>query len=441
MRPGLSTPTLSVSFGGLCTAMLAVACGGSTVGSLPDVAPTADAGADDAPVVDVSVPVEAAPEASVPDVVSVPYPAPHSPMPIVTNLGGPVMLTPKIVPITFPKDPFQDDIVQFVSGLGATAYWAAATSEYKVNAAVGQTPVILTESAPGTIDDTAIQTWITQSVASQVLPTPDAQTIFAIYYPAGTTVTLQGMSSCSAFGGYHNSVQLSSGPVSYAVIPRCASFGGMTGIDVITGTSSHELIEASTDPFPQTTNPGPAYGQVDLDHIVWEFVVGGGEVGDMCAQNPGAFFKPQGYAYTVQRTWSNKAAAASHDPCTPSLPNEVYFNSAPVLSDSVTLSIQGQSVTTKGVSIPVGQSKTVEVDLYSDGPTTGPWSLEAQDFGALQGGAADLSFQFDKTTGQNGDKVKMTITVMKQGQFGVEGFLLLNRLGSAGSFWIGLVGN
>src|SRR2546423_11159635 len=91
-----------------------------------------------------------------------------------------------------------------------------------------------------------------------------------------------------------------------------------------------------------------------------------GEVGDLCAQAPSAFFKPSGYSHTVQRTWNNNATATGADPCQPALPGEVYFNAVPVLNDVVNFNFQGQSGQTKGVSIPIGQSKTIDVDLFTE---------------------------------------------------------------------------
>jgi hypothetical protein len=219
-------------------------------------------------------------------------------------------------------------------------------------------------------------------------------------------------------------------------MPRCAKFGGLTGIDAVTATTSHELIEAATDPFPNDqTNAG--YAQVDDNHIIWQFVLGGGEVGDMCAQNQDSFFKQPDIGNYVQRTWSNAQAAAGHNPCQPSagLP---YFNSMPVLTDKVTV---GGQLTTKGVTIPVGQSKTVEVDLFSDANTGAPWNVTAIDAAQLQQQPAELSFSWDKTSGQNGQKLYLTIKVLKQSQYGAESFLIESQLGTQSSVWIGLVGN
>jgi hypothetical protein len=58
----------------------------------------------------------------------------------------------------------------------------------------------------------------------------------------------------------------------------------MTAFDALTGTSSHELCEAITDPVPGS-------GWYDNAN---------GEIGDICAWN---FKKVAGY--TVQLEWSN----------------------------------------------------------------------------------------------------------------------------------------
>jgi hypothetical protein len=289
------------------------------------------------------------------------------------------------------------------------------------------------------IDDTTIASWLATKVEAMTLPPPTANTIYAVFYPVQTTVTLQGATSCQYFGGYHNSSQLADGtPFAYAVVPRCPQFDPvLQGIDEVTGAASHELMEAATDPLPQTNTP--AYSQLDPEHLVWTFL--GAEIGDMCAQNPDAFFDPSGFPYAVQRVWSNKAAAASHDPCVPAASGP-YFNSVPVLNDNITVSFGGQSATTKGALIPVGQNKTIEVDLFSDAPTNGQWIVQAIDMtpqlGQSQG--ATLSFSFDTTAGQNGDKLHLTITVVLESIFaGAHAFQITSTLNGRQSVWPGLI--
>jgi hypothetical protein len=369
------------------------------------------------------------------------YPAPHPPAPQVTSAGGPVMTAPVIVPIVFPNDAYQSDIAAFTSGIGATgtAYWSVI-DEYGVGPATAKPVIVVTDAAPTMIDDSAIQPWIASNIASNVLPAPTPDTIYAIFYPEQTTVTLQGATSCMVFGGYHNSFQTADGtPFSYAVVPRCPNFNpALVGVDEVTGAASHEFMEAATDPLPETQTP--SYNVLDQDHLIWGLL--GSELADMCAQNPDAFFLPTGFQYDVQRLWSDKEAAASHDPCVPSAGGP-YFNSVPVLTDTVILSGAIGGGQTQGVNIPVGQSQTIEVDLFSDAPTSGPWAVTAIDLTPDLGLSTQqtLSFAFNTSSGQNGDKLQLTITVDAASMYGVEVFMLVSALGNTERLWFGAVGN
>ena len=145
----------------------------------------------------------------------------------------------------------------------------------------------------------------------------------------------------------------------YAVLPTCAGMAGMSEIDLLTGALSHEWIESSTDPYPVTNNgDDSAYAQVDANHTVWLVLGGGLEAGDLCVGEYNAFFKPADLGVTVQRTWSNQLALAGHDPCAPDLPGVAYFNSAPVVTDSVsfTSSFTGP-ITTQGAQDPRGREQ------------------------------------------------------------------------------------
>jgi hypothetical protein len=301
---------------------------------------------------------------------------------------------------------------------------------------------VLTETAPATIDDSAIQTWLAGKLdsADPLWPVPDANTLYILHYPAGTSITLSGgmgvESSCSSFGGYHSSTSLANNMVvPYAVMPRCSTFGPLKGLDAVTGAESHEIVEAVTDPQPQQF---PAYGQVDDAHLYWELALGGGETGDMCAQFPNIFTKfadiPK---YTVQRTWSNASAMAGHDPCVPVPLNETaYFNAVPVLPDSIMFPGFG---TVKGVNIAVGDSKTIDVDLFSDADTGGPWDVEALDFYQLMGLPPTLGLALDRSSGQNGEILHLTITPQSAGMFGASVFILRSTQQGQEHWWLGLV--
>src|SRR5262249_24616053 len=133
---------------------------------------------------------------------------------------------------------------------------------------------------------------------------------------------LSGELSCVNFGGYHSETATSTGqPVVYAVIAGCHSYSARLApgesigdTDFTTGLTTHELIEASTDPFIATND---AYYTVDSTHLAWSRYLNGGELADTCEFQPAAFFREPTLGYVVQRSWSNAAAQAGHDPCPP----------------------------------------------------------------------------------------------------------------------------
>jgi hypothetical protein len=371
------------------------------------------------------------------------YPAPHSKPPQVVNCGGPVMDAPNVYPIYFQDDslPFIDDVQTFVNGLGAQPYWPAVATEYGVGALTPHDGIHVAEDSPGNISDNDVQSWLLGHIADGSFPAPDGNTLYAIFYTANTVISMSGggmnSRSCFDFGGYHNDVQLPSGQLAaYAVIPRCSNFDGFMGIDAVTAAASHEFIEAATDPFPSSNTPG--YCQVDNDHIYWLFALGGGETGDMCAQDLSSFTKFAPFDYTIQRSWSNQSAFSSHDPCVP-IPagSGPYFNAAPVLTD--TIDILGTQI--HGVKIPANQTGVVEVDLFSDGDTGGPWDVDAFDFAQLTGQGSELAFQWDRTSGQNGEKLHLSITVVQESQYHAEIFFITSRKNGVEHSWVGIVGN
>jgi hypothetical protein len=361
-------------------------------------------------------------------------------MPQAITGNGPVMTAPKVVEITFMGDTLQASIDTFVSQIVAAKYWDGATAEYGVGALSALPAQHLAETAAASLTDAEVQQWLTTKINGGAgFPQPDGNTIYTIFYPSTTVVTLDGGTLCNDFEGYHSDYAISGSTyVTYAVIGRCPPpVAGLAEIDEVTAEASHELVEAATDPLPVDD---PAYVEVAPANAAWE-LLGGGEIGDLCAPFPDSFYDPAGITTLVQRVWSNKAAAQSHDPCQPD-GNSPYFNSAPVQNDMITVTSSPIGpFTAKGVKIPVGSSATVELDLYSDGPTSGPWKVSVLDAGTFLGAATTLSFQLDKTTGQNGDKIHLTIKALGKSSLGASPFWVQSDLGSVSTVWIGLVGN
>lgn len=372
------------------------------------------------------------------------YPASHPSPPKVQDYGGPVLAAPKVQPIFFANDTpgMTGPLTDFVNKVGATQYWAAVASEYGVGPLAAQPAVMLSESITGTITDGDIQAWLSGKLNADdpAFAPPDENIIYAIFYPAGVKITEQGATSCSDFGGYHSNVQLDANhqsmEVAYAVMPRCSNFAGLFGVDAITATASHELIEGVTDPYPMTS---PAYALTDTAHVYWVRALGGGEVGDMCTQDPEAFTKFDELPYAVQRSWSNKAAAAGHDPCVPQPPGDVYFNAVPVMNDTVVYGGGGFQANVKGVKIAELESKTIDVALFSDGPSD-LIHVKALDYASIVGGQPRLSFSFDADQGLNGQRLHLTITVDSASNSKSELFFLVSEVNGQQNLWVGVVG-
>jgi hypothetical protein len=191
---------------------------------------------------------------------------------------------------------------------------------------------------------------------------------------------------------------------------------------VRTAAISHELVETATDPFPFSN---PAYQLEDRADIVWT-VITGGEVGDMCAFNDDAYYVPPGSKYMVQRTWSNAAAKLTHNPCVPHTTTAPYFNSYPALES---IALGDATYLTRGVHIPLGQSKTIDITLYSGAATTNTWAVSVLDFAYWVRGVAGLTCARQER-GHNGDTIHLTITPKTADpDLNAEAFIIISHYG------------
>jgi hypothetical protein len=358
-------------------------------------------------------------------------------LPQVVGFGGTTLQHPTFISVTFPADTLADELQDFTASVGCTDYWHAITADYGVGEAVAGPPVALTEKAPTTIDDSAIQTWLANKIDSKdpQFPRPAPDTMYALWYPESTTVTLEGQQSCSAFGGYHNGWKLADGtPFSYAVMPRCPQQGGGTIMDGLSTAASHEFIEACTDPQPFDA---PAYAAPDSNHSGW-LLAEASEVGDMCEFDQSAYYQPTGYPWYVQKIYSNSAAWAGTDPCVPA-DSPDYFYAAPQVPDLETLDLlgTGNPVPTALVKIPVGSSVTVPVLLVGSADIT-TMQLQAFDLNQLTGQPSVLSLTLSATSGAPGQTVQLTITKMSAESMGAGGFAILSQSGQTQTFSIGL---
>lgn len=386
------------------TALLAVACAACGGADHHETAP--DAAAEiDAPPPDTGFAV-----------------APHLSQPVVSSQGGAVLTAPLVVPIFFANDTAQQTQLEaFLAQLAQSSYWTAIGHEYGVGALTIAPSVIATETPP--TDDSGVQSLVmSHAGGTGGWPAATSNTIYAVFLPDGVTLTMGGGTSCMDFGGYHSEVNVGGNPVVYALMPRCTNSMSYDPLQYNTIATSHELLEASTDPHPFS---GPAFNTVDDEDAVLGLAPGG-ELGDMCEMVKAAY-QPLVGTFMVQRTWSNASAAAGHDPCVPVMPTP-YKEAAPNLSD-ISIDSGGGSFTTRGVSVPMGMSKDVEIDLWSDAPSD-DFDVVAYDVASKYlKQSAELQVALDRTSGHNGDKLKLTITRIAAAQnFGVSEFVVFAQV-------------
>jgi hypothetical protein len=354
-----------------------------------------------------------------------PWPAAHYPMPLMINEGGSVIATPKIVTVTFTGNPdtaaeqaFDDSFAE------GTPWWTAVTAGYNIGAATSGGHYVLPDTVSNTsLDDDQGQvgSLVTAAITSGALPVPDANTIFVLFFPSTTTLTVEGGQSCSSFGAYHNSAQLTTDGgmqnVIYAVIANCPAMGATDQtVAETTDDVSHEVIEASTDPlvgsglltwygynnawFRLPAAPGsPAQP-------------GQGEVADVC-QSRGTF--TDAMRNVLARSWVNEKAKASSDPCQPEAPGEIFYSVAvPTTTEPVGGGIppsDGYIVVKRGTTVNVDSVFFSEAKLPSDAQIT-VGTRGAQGTTALDPAiATGITTSVTPAAAHNGMHVTLTIQV------------------------------
>lgn len=121
-----------------------------------------------------------------------------------------------------------------------------------------------------TVDDSQIEIWLDQMVASKQLPAQDGATLYMLMMPVGSTVTMQGSASCSAFCGYHSMT----GQGNYfAVIndTNCPGCNSGVALDGRMMVYAHEYTEWRSDPQGNAWSNN-SNGQENADECAWQRV-------------------------------------------------------------------------------------------------------------------------------------------------------------------------
>lgn len=371
-----------------------------------------------------------------------PPPLLHLEGPLLRSLGGPVLAHPAVSVVSFAGDDagLLAAAGVFVGALGTSDAWTQMVGEYGVGALALLPPVALAEAAPTSTDLAAIGAWLAGKLdaADPAFPAPLEGRVYLVLYPSGASFTAPGAigpeASCTTFTWRHGEAPLAGGgSVPFVAVARCS-----TAIAALTRDLSQALVDTATNPFPESA---PAWAQPEDAHLSWLAAVGGGEASSICRRGyMGPSTADTGFG-AVGRTWSNAALLAGRDPCVPETAGEPFFIAVASQPDLLAMVARSGTVDVRGARIPVGGSRTIELDLSSNLEATGPWQVQVTDFLATQGQPAALSFALSSRTGSTGDRLQLTITCRGVPAGGMALFQVKSLLPS-GAFhvWLGAVG-
>ena len=250
-------------------------------------------------------------------------PATHPAYPQIPRNQGVVLSGMKLVTIVAANE--DPSVASALFGLADTittsAYFTTVGADYGI-----APPAQSVHITGGTVssDMTAAQmvTFISSAIQNHPEAAVSANVFYMLYLPQGYwDVTSQGTNTnCQlGHGGYHTVTQNGT-PWGMAI--HCP--GGLSRIQDLGISGSHEIVEAASDPQPGSGYRMPSFNaQAPWTGTPWTFG-SGGENGDLC-------FGTSTYVsgFKLQRIWSNTAAAAGGDPCLPAIGEPFYNVSAP----------------------------------------------------------------------------------------------------------------
>lgn len=164
---------------------------------------------------------------------------------------------------------------------------------------------IMPKNTKTSLDDSEIQVELAAQLDAGNLPPPvtdkagNVNSLYMVDFPAGTSITLLSLGSCSSFGAYHGTFTYKGMSVPYGVHPNCGY-----GFDTSTLIHSHELAEAMTDmevgliETNMTVMSQRPLAWVTEAPTAWA----SNEAGDLCEGTSDTID-----GYVVQKIWSNYA--------------------------------------------------------------------------------------------------------------------------------------
>ena len=222
-----------------------------------------------------------------------------------TNFGGPILKNISVHPVWWNSSTqFQSNLNAFYNAVTASPLWSMLT-QYGIGNGSGVAGITDTKTTTS-VTDSAIHTELNNLFAAGRLPLPNSNNYYPVHFPSGVSITSpDGSKSCVVFCAYHGTYVRNGVNVNYGVIPDqgggCAGGCGNNAsrVNNLDSVSSHELIEATTDPaVGLATTFAPPLAWYDRTN---------GEIGDICNGQQGTTVGRDGVTYVIQLEFSNSA--------------------------------------------------------------------------------------------------------------------------------------
>jgi hypothetical protein len=353
--------------------------------------------------------------------------------PTIPDHGGHTLHPVRIVSVMAEDEPFASELTDLGDAIAAGTWFTSFASEYGVQGTPTHVVIKGAHVAAGTsFTQAKMNEYIAATIAAaSPSPSPDGRTVYVLYLPPGTMMTVNGVadSGCVRLP-YHTAYgTLGDG---MAAMNRCQN-AYPSLLDKLTTVAAHEIAEAATDSSP-TANPAWEMWVTQATHPwlsnIWNGVEGGrsAEIGDLCR-----YTRVVENGLSVQRIFSNAAAQNGGDPCVPVLAVP-YFNVTP------------DPATRGWLQVSAGASIDVALTGWSTAPTS-DWLVEAAagesstgTLGSAMGGCVPRTIG-GRTycTSNNGAPLTLHVTIPAGAASGWWGIVELwsRHLDAAGGYVVG----
>jgi len=340
-------------------------------------------------------------------------------LPRVEYLGGPFIRRPRVVTITFAADSagLVARLERFGEAITRTNWWRTVSEEYcaKAGDCIGEgqpgLAVRLEETLPADVHVDELGERLVGHAKAGRFGTIDADTVLLVYLPKGVTLRDATVPRYCEGGprAVHRALRVEKHAVGLAIVPRCGDEASLTG------TASHELLEVAAN--PDAARRGFAFKPQPATE---GFLSGGIEPVDPCVLLLRGRNRATEHGRTMQRAWSNRAAAEGSDPCVPHVGTAPFVALVPE-QPSVHLKIPGEHV-------------KATFEAAASGEVRG-WKVSVLDLTGTQDAEHYVDVALDRAYVMPGQRVTLTIVLRKRPPEGRSIVGLVSSAGQSDYLW------